>query len=138
MPTISITRAHSLSHKAAKDAATRVVDDLRRRFDLACEWHGDEVTFERPGVSGRLHVGRDALAIDVRLGLLLGALKSTVEREINAQLDALLPPPTAVDRKVAAKTKTPARSATAKSTPAKPAARPAARKPAARKTSAKG
>jgi len=131
MPTISITRPHSLSHKAAKDAATRVVDDLRKRFDLACEWNGDEVTFDRPGVSGRLHVGRDELAIDVRLGLLLGALKSTVEREINAQLDALLPAPVkAADRKVAAKTaKAAARSVAPKATPAKPAAR---------KTSAKG
>lgn len=161
MPTISITRPHSLSHKAAKDAAVRVVDDLRKRFDLACDWRGDEVTFDRPGVSGRLHVGRDALAIEVRLGLLLGALKSTIEREINAQLDQLVPAPTrATERKALAKdARTAAPSVTAKATAAKAAAhkspahaaaahkpaahkpaahKSAAHKPAARKTSAKG
>ena len=93
MPTISITRPHSLSHKAAKDAAQRVVEDLRRRFDLDYAWDGDEVAFDRPGVSGRMFVGRDAVALEVKLGLLLGALKSTVEREIHQQLDALFAAP---------------------------------------------
>jgi putative polyhydroxyalkanoate system protein len=141
MPTISITRAHSLSHKAAKDAAARVVDDLRKRFDLACEWSGDDVTFDRPGVSGRMHVGREALAIEVRLGLLLGALKSTVEREINAQLDALLAAPAKAAGRKGAKTAGPAGKspATTKTTAAKPSADALPkRKPAARKSAAKG
>ena len=118
MPTISIVRPHSLSHKAARDAAQRVVEDLRRRFDLAYAWEGDEVAFDRPGVSGRMHVGKDEVALEVKLGLLLGALKSTVEREIHEQLDALFTAPAkAPPRK--------AKPATKAASAGKPAARPA-------------
>ena len=61
-----------------------------KRFDLDYEWHGDHIDFERPGVSGQMHVGKDRIKIDVQLGLLLGMLKPTIEREIVAQMDKLL------------------------------------------------
>jgi putative polyhydroxyalkanoate system protein len=131
MPTISIVRAHTLSHKAARQAAQHVVEDLRKRFDLAYEWDGDDVAFERPGVSGRMHVGRDELALEVKLGLLLGALKSTVEREINAQLDTLFPTSPATAAPAAARKPKPgAKPSTGAA--AKAPARPAARKPSGR------
>ena len=87
MPSISISRSHALSHRKAKDAAERLAKDLEKRFQLAWNWEGDDVRFERPGVSGRMHVGKTAITLDVRLGLLLAALKPSIEREIHAQLD---------------------------------------------------
>lgn len=90
MASISITRKHSLTQKKAKDVAEKIAKDLRKRFDLDYEWHGDHVDFERPGVSGQMHVGKDKIKIDVQLGLLLGMLKPTIEREIDVQLDKLL------------------------------------------------
>jgi putative polyhydroxyalkanoate system protein len=90
MASISITRKHSLSHKKAKDVAEKIAKDLRKRFDLDYEWHGDHIDFERPGVSGQLHVSKDKIRIDVQLGLLLGMLKPTIEREIDVQMDKLL------------------------------------------------
>ena len=90
MASISITRKHSLSHKKAKDAAEKIAKDLQKRFDLDYEWHGDHIDFERPGVSGQMHVGKDRIKIDVQLGLLLGMLKPTIEREIGVQMDKLL------------------------------------------------
>jgi putative polyhydroxyalkanoate system protein len=89
MPTISVSRAHKLSHKKARDAADRIARDLKRRFDLDYAWDGDEVTFERPGVSGRMLVAKDRVALDVRLGLLLTPIKPAIEREIHAQFDKL-------------------------------------------------
>ncbi len=90
MASISITRKHSLTQKKAKDVAEKIAKDLRKRFDLDYEWHGDHIDFERPGVSGQMHVGKDKIKIDVQLGLLLGMLKPTIEREIDAQMDKLL------------------------------------------------
>jgi len=90
MATISITRKHSLSHKKAKEVAEKIAKDLRKRFDLDYEWVGEHIEFERPGVTGRMHVGRDRIKLDVQLGLLLGMLKPTIEREIDTQLDKLL------------------------------------------------
>jgi putative polyhydroxyalkanoate system protein len=90
MPSISIAKKHHLSHKKAKDVAERIAQDLNRRFDLDYAWSGDHVDFERPGVSGRMHVGKDRITLDVSLGLLLTPLKPVIEKEIHAQLDRLI------------------------------------------------
>ena len=89
MAKISIDRHHHLSHQKAKNAAERLASDLEKRFDLAWNWEGDHVHFERPGLSGSMHVGRSEITLDVKLGLLLTPLKPAIEREIHAQLDKL-------------------------------------------------
>ena len=90
MATISITRKHTLSLKKAKAAAEKIAKDLDKRFELAYEWNGDRIEFERSGVSGHLTVSKDRIALEASLGWLLTPLKPTFEREINAQLDKLL------------------------------------------------
>ncbi len=126
MASLSIVRSHSLSHKAAREAAERIVRDLQRRFDLEYAWDGDDVTFERPGVSGHLHVGKRDIALEVKLGLLLGAIKGTIEREISTQFDALFAAPAAtVKSDPAGRPAAPAKKAprvAARVPPAKPAA----------------
>lgn len=89
MASISITRAHSLPLREAREAAERIARDLDRRFDLAWTWDGDDVVFRRTGLSGRLRVGAQEVRLDVRLGLMLAVLKPALEREIRARLDAL-------------------------------------------------
>ncbi len=90
MATISIARKHSLSHTKARAVAEKIAKDLKKRFDLDYEWHGEHIDFERPGVTGRMHVGKDRIKLDVQLGMLLSMLKPTIEREIETQLDKLL------------------------------------------------
>ena len=91
MATIHIEREHGLTHAKARTAADKLAKDLRKRFELAYEWDGDDVLFERPGLTGRMQVGRKSIALDVTLGFLLTALKPTIEREIHATLDRLAP-----------------------------------------------
>ena len=90
MASISITRKHSLTHRQARTVAEKIAKDLNKRFDLDYEWDGDHIDFGRPGVTGRMHVGKDRIKLDVQLGLMLGLLKPTIEREIVTQLDTLL------------------------------------------------
>lgn len=90
MAVISIAKRHKLPHRAAKDVADRVAKDLKKRFELDYAWDGDDVEFERPGISGRMHVGKETISLDVRLGLLLTPLKPAIEREIHATLDKLV------------------------------------------------
>ena len=89
MATISIGKTHHLSQRQAKSVAERLAKDLEKRFDLAWSWEGDDVHFERPGVSGSMHVGKSKITLDVKLGLLLTPLKPAIEKEIHAQLDKL-------------------------------------------------
>jgi putative polyhydroxyalkanoate system protein len=89
MAVISIAKKHSLSHRNARDVADRIAKDLKKRFELDYAWDGDHVDFERPGISGRMHVGKDSISLDVKLGFLLTPLKPAIEREIHTTLDKL-------------------------------------------------
>jgi putative polyhydroxyalkanoate system protein len=90
--TITVNKRHNLSHKKAKAVAEQLANDLEKRFDLAWNWEGDHVHFQRPGVSGSMHVGTTDIRLDVKLGFLLTPLKPAIEREIHAQLDKLAKP----------------------------------------------
>lgn len=90
MPSISIAKKHALTHKKAKEVAEQVAKDLKKRFELDYVWEGDHVEFERIGVSGRMLVGKDRIALDVHISLLLSPLKPVIEREIHATLDKLV------------------------------------------------
>ena len=87
MGTMSVAKKHNLSHVQAKEAAQQVADDLQKRFDLSYVWRGDCVEFERPGLSGEMHVGKDEVRLDCQLGFLLSALKSTIEKEVHKEFD---------------------------------------------------
>ena len=87
MATISIAKKHHLSLKKALEAAQKVAEDLNARFDLDYEWDGDCIDFERPGLSGRLHVLKDHVRLDCKLGLLLFALKPAIEKEVHKEFD---------------------------------------------------
>ena len=87
MALIAIAKKHSLSHPKAKAAAEKVAADLNQRFDLEYEWAGDRIEFTRPGLTGALHVGKDAVRLDCELGFMLSLLKPTIEAEVHKQFD---------------------------------------------------
>jgi putative polyhydroxyalkanoate system protein len=89
MPTIAIKRRHKLEPKKAKAAAQKVIKDLSARYQLACLWDGDRVEFERPGVSGHMHLRKNEVLLDVQLSFLMTPLKGPIERAINEELDRL-------------------------------------------------
>jgi len=91
MATIRIERPHHMSQPEAKALAERLARDFAERFELAWHWDGDDIHFRRPGMSGHMHVGVTNIGLEVRLGMLLTPLKPAIERQMNAQLDALDP-----------------------------------------------
>jgi putative polyhydroxyalkanoate system protein len=89
MPTITIQRRHKLDHKKAKAAAQKVAKDLHKRFDLECTWDGDNVSFQRPGVSGEMRLGKSDVELNVQLSFLMTPLKGPIEHAIRCELDKL-------------------------------------------------
>lgn len=87
MASLSIVKAHKLSHREAKQAAERVAEDLRARFALTYRWEGDCIAFERPGLSGELTVGAQEVRLDCTLGFLLSTLKPAIEKEVHKEFD---------------------------------------------------
>ena len=65
MATISIARKHALTQKKAKAVAEKIAKDLHKRFELDFAWNGNQIDFERPGVTGSMVVGKDKIALDV-------------------------------------------------------------------------
>jgi putative polyhydroxyalkanoate system protein len=87
MATMAIAKKHHLSHKQAKAAAQKVADDLKERFDLSYTWRGDSIEFERPGLAGKMHVGRSEVRLACELGLMLSLLKPKLESAIHSEFD---------------------------------------------------
>ena len=105
MSTISVVKKHHLTHAKAKVVAEKMAKDLHKRFDLKCTWDGDECRFERSGLNSHMHVGKNSIALDVKLGFLLSAVAPSIERAIHEQLDKLVSDMPADAKKPAAKPK---------------------------------
>jgi putative polyhydroxyalkanoate system protein len=87
MAKLSIEKKHQLTHKKAKEAAQRVADDLKARFELKYAWRGNAIEFERPGLTGKMEVGKDNVRLDADLGMILSLLKPKLEAEIHKEFD---------------------------------------------------
>ncbi|WP_422011804.1 polyhydroxyalkanoic acid system family protein [Roseateles sp.] len=105
MAEIRIHREHSLGLERAREIAWQWAEQVEQKFDMACTVHeGDDedtVEFTRSGVKGELTVSATRFDLVAQLGFLLGAFKSTIETEIQKELDSLL----AVKKKAPAKKK---------------------------------
>ncbi len=87
MARMSIAKKHHLPHKKAKEAAQKVADDLKARFDLTYVWRGNEIDFSRPGLSGTMHITKDEVRLDCELGMLLSLLRPKLESEIDKEFE---------------------------------------------------
>lgn len=87
---IAIRRRHDLGLTKAKRLAQTLAHQLQNEFGGTYTWEGNELRFQRTGVSGCATVTTDSIQIRVELGLLLRPLHARIEREIRAGLDAHL------------------------------------------------
>jgi putative polyhydroxyalkanoate system protein len=109
MPDIRIHREHTLGLAKARKVAWAWAEEVERKFGMDCTViegeTSDTVQFTRSGVNGRLIVAPDHFDLEAKLGLLLGAFASTIEGEIEKNLDTLLGKAAAATKKAPAKKK---------------------------------
>ena len=91
MADIDLIRAHDLGLKGARAAAERLAADLGHKFDVRGVWEGNVLNFQRPGVSGSLAITDKELRLAVSLGLMMKAMRGSIEKAIVHELDALFP-----------------------------------------------
>lgn len=108
MAEIRIERAHALGLAQARKIAFQWAEQAEREFGMECTYEegktNDLVSFSRSGVNGTLAVTKSSFDIQVALGFLAGAFKTTIEAEIVKNLDGLLQPKAAQSRPAAKKT----------------------------------
>ena len=90
MSRITVERSHRLGRDEARQRAQALADRLASQYDLSCRWNGDCLEFRRTGADGRIEVADDSVRVEIKLGLLLSALGSTIRREIESTLDKSL------------------------------------------------
>ncbi|MCV2349947.1 polyhydroxyalkanoic acid system family protein [Paucibacter sp. Y2R2-4] len=107
MAEIRIHRDHELGLKRAREIAWAWAEQVEAKFDMECTVlegkTSDTVEFTRSGVKGELIVAAKHFELSAKLGLLLGAFKSSIEGEIQKELDALLSAEAASPVKTASK-----------------------------------
>lgn len=91
MSDIIIRRQHGKNLAEARASAEHMAAELKEEFDLDYSWNGNVMRFKRPGVAGELSVNDQTVALNIRLGLLLFALKPAIEREIHRFFDENFP-----------------------------------------------
>lgn len=87
MPKIDIRRPHQLSIAEARAVVDQVAARMHEKFGMDGRWLDDTLLFSRPGVSGSIAVGSDAVQVKAELGLMLTPLKGMIEQEIRRKLD---------------------------------------------------
>ena len=87
MATILLRRRHELGIKKARLAAQKVADDLADEYGIESGWDGNVLRFSRHGLDGTLTVGRNEVALEARLGLLLSAFRSSIEDRVQQEFD---------------------------------------------------
>jgi len=123
MPDIHMVRRHGVSLARAKNLAQRAADDLAKEYDLVTRWVGNTLHFQRSGVQGAMHVDDERIDLEVTLGFLLKAFKSSFVRHIEREFDTLLAKDTSKGGDAPKPAGKPARAKAAKKAARKPAGR---------------
>jgi putative polyhydroxyalkanoate system protein len=81
--TISLRQSHNKSPDDMRDLIRQMAAKLEERYQLKSRWlNDDEMEVQRSGIKGRIVLGATEVKVDIKLGLMMGAFKSTIEKEI--------------------------------------------------------
>jgi putative polyhydroxyalkanoate system protein len=92
MSEIKARRKHDLPIEAAREAAEKIAARMKKDFDFDYHWERHVLHFARTGVKGELHVTKDEVRLDAKLGFLLAWLKPKIEAEIDESFDKYFAP----------------------------------------------
>ena len=87
MSKISICRKHKLGHKELRGRVSHLAERLSEKYGADCHWDGDVVHIEHSNVTGTVHVTKNEVVIDARLGFFLSMFQHRVEEEITRIMD---------------------------------------------------
>jgi len=93
MSTLRIEREHSLGLEAARGKAEAIAARLASDFGVSSQWAGDDLELSHSAVNGRIQVEEDRVCVELKLGLMLAAMKAPIQAKIERSLDKALAQP---------------------------------------------
>lgn len=91
MASLHIEHATSFKKDQIRGKLGEVMGKIEEKFSLKGAWRGDEYTFSRSGVDGKAVISDGRVVVDIKLGLMLSALKGVIESEMKTKLREGLP-----------------------------------------------
>ncbi len=91
MASLHIEHPTGLGKDQIREKLGEVMSKVEIKFGLKGSWSGDNYTFSRSGVDGKASIASGKVVIDIKLGMLLGALKGKIESELKSKLVEGLP-----------------------------------------------
>lgn len=87
MSQIRIKRHHTMDREHVRAMTQELGEKLKGKFGGNYQWEGDMVHYKYSGVDAKVSFDETTLQVDVKLGLLMAALKGMIESEVNKYLD---------------------------------------------------
>lgn len=91
MAQLHIEHATGLSKDQIRVKLGEVMGKIEQKFGLKGNWSGDNYTFTRSGVDGKAVIQDGKVVVDIKLGMLLSALKGRIESEMLSKFREGLP-----------------------------------------------
>lgn len=83
MATIKISHPYTMPKAELVSKLDQLSAEMTSRYQLQCNWRSPEcLVFQRSGANGEIVVGDNDLDLTIKLGLMLGAFKSSIEGDI--------------------------------------------------------
>lgn len=91
MAKISLRKKHSKPQSEVRAMVDELARSLGKRYDATTRWESDSaVLIKHSRLNGRLEIYEDEVVVEVKLGMLAGAFKGTIESELRRALDEKL------------------------------------------------
>ncbi|PJK13497.1 polyhydroxyalkanoic acid synthase [Lysobacteraceae bacterium NML120232] len=86
MSNINIVHPTTLEMDKARSAVDQVAAKLTQEYGLVCQWQGDMLRFERPGVNGSIQLMPQQVHFNVELGFPFSAMQDMLESAVRKAL----------------------------------------------------
>ncbi|WP_296179183.1 polyhydroxyalkanoic acid system family protein [Pseudomonas sp. UBA1879] len=90
MARITVERPHALGKDKAREKAELLAEKLGDKYGIEHSWDGDTVSLEGKGAKGTVQVEEALVRVSIELNFLLSAMSSTIQSEVERQLDKAL------------------------------------------------
>jgi putative polyhydroxyalkanoate system protein len=89
MSDIFIVQPHQFQQQDIPPLLEKLALRLEQKIEAQCQVEDKQLSFSRSGAKGKVLVDDDQLVIEVKLGLMLKAMKPMIEQQIRDELAKL-------------------------------------------------
>lgn len=84
---MKISKTHSLGTAEVRQRVDNLATALSGKYGLRTAWDGDDLKISGSGVDGHIAVADKSIDVDIKLGLALSMMESTIRTSIEDAID---------------------------------------------------